>query len=55
MSLACAGVAYRGALSEMLRRPAWSLVQGGALHRQQGLELWNLPPALRPADSRRAR
>jgi group II intron reverse transcriptase/maturase len=38
-----------------LRRPAWSLVQGGALHRQQGLELWNLPPALRPADSRRAR
>ncbi len=38
-----------------LRRPAWSLVQGGALHRQHGLELWNLPPALRPADSRRAR
>lgn len=38
-----------------LRRPAWSLVQGGALHRQHGLELWNLPPALRPADSRRGR
>lgn len=38
-----------------LRRPAWSLVQGGVLYRQHGLELWNLPPALRPADSRRAR
>jgi len=36
------------------RRPAWSLVQGGALRHQQGLERWNLPRALRPADSRRA-
>lgn len=38
-----------------LSQPAWSLVRGGALHRQHGLDLWNLPPALRPADSRRAR
>jgi hypothetical protein len=38
-----------------LRRPAWSLVQGGVLHSAHGLELWNLPPALRPADSRRGR
>jgi len=37
-----------------LRRPAWSLVHGGRLRREYGLELWNLPPALRPADSRRA-
>lgn len=36
-------------------RPAWSLVQGGALWRQHGLELWNLPRALRPADSRYAK
>jgi len=36
------------------RRPAWSLVQGGVLWRRHGLELWNLPRALRPADSRRA-
>ena len=35
-----------------LRRPAWSLLQGGKLHTQHRLELWNLPPALRPADSR---
>ena len=35
-----------------LRRPAWSLVRDGKLHRQYALELWNLPPALRPADSR---
>jgi group II intron reverse transcriptase/maturase len=35
-------------------RPAWSLVQGGALWRQHGLERWNLPRALRPADSRGA-
>jgi group II intron reverse transcriptase/maturase len=34
--------------------PAWSLVQGGVLWRQHGLELWNLPRALRPADSRHA-
>ena len=38
-----------------LRRPAWSLVRDGKLHRQYALELWNLPPALRPADSRCAR
>jgi RNA-directed DNA polymerase len=37
------------------RRPAWSLVRGGALRRQYGLALWNLPVALRPADARRAR
>jgi RNA-directed DNA polymerase len=37
-----------------LRRPAWSLVRGGKLHSEYALELWNLPPALRPADSRRA-
>ena len=34
--------------------PAWSLVHGDALRRQHGLERWNLPRALRPADSRRA-
>jgi RNA-directed DNA polymerase len=38
-----------------LRRPAWSLVRDGKLHSKYALELWNLPPALRPADSRRAR
>lgn len=36
-------------------RPAWSLVQREALWRQHGLERWNLPLALRPADSRPAR
>ena len=36
-------------------RPAWSLVSGGALWRQHGLERWDLPVALRPADARRAR
>jgi hypothetical protein len=30
-------------------------VQREALWRQHGLERWNLPVALRPADSRRAR
>ena len=35
--------------------PAWSLVQREALWRQHGLERWNLPVALRPADSRPAR
>lgn len=35
-------------------RPAWSLVRGGELQREHGLERWNLPRALRPADSRRA-
>lgn len=38
-----------------LRRPAWSLMRGGKLNSEYALELWNLPPALRPADSRRAR
>ena len=37
-----------------LPQPAWSLVQKGALWRQHGLERWNLPRRLRPADSRRA-
>jgi RNA-directed DNA polymerase len=37
------------------RRPAWSLMHQDALRRQYGLERWNLPVALRPADSRRAR
>lgn len=37
------------------RRPAWSLVSGGALWRQHGLERWDLPVALRPATARRAR
>jgi RNA-directed DNA polymerase len=37
------------------RRPAWSLMHQDALRRQHGLELWNLPIVLRPADSRRAR
>ena len=37
------------------RRPAWSLVSREALHRQHGLERWNLPVARRPADARRAR
>ncbi|GAC1454725.1 MAG: group II intron reverse transcriptase/maturase [Gemmatimonadaceae bacterium] len=36
------------------RRPAWSLMHQDALRRQHGLERWNLPVALRPADSRRA-
>jgi RNA-directed DNA polymerase len=37
------------------RRPAWSLVHQDALRRHHGLERWNLPAALRPADSRFAR
>jgi RNA-directed DNA polymerase len=37
-----------------LPQPAWSLVQKGALWRQYGLERWNLPRHLRPANSRRA-
>lgn len=37
------------------RRPAWSLVHQDALRRRHGLERWNLPGPLRPADSRRAR
>jgi len=36
-------------------QPAWSLVHRDALWRQHGLERWNLPVALRPADSRLAR
>jgi RNA-directed DNA polymerase len=36
-------------------RPAWSLVSRDALRRQHGLERWNLPLALRPADARVAR
>ena len=36
-------------------RPAWSLVQRETFWRQHGLERWNLPVALRPADSRLAR
>jgi len=36
-------------------RPAWSLVHREALWRQHGLLRWNLPVALRPADSRPAR
>ena len=35
-------------------QPAWWLVQKGALWRRYGLERWNLPRNLRPADSRRA-
>jgi hypothetical protein len=37
------------------RRPARSLVHQDALRRHHGLEPWNLPRPLRPADSRRAR
>jgi RNA-directed DNA polymerase len=37
------------------RRPAWSLVSRDALRCHHGLERWNLPAALRPADSRFAR
>jgi group II intron reverse transcriptase/maturase len=37
-----------------LPQPAWSLVQKGALWRQHGLERWNPPRHLRPADSRSA-
>jgi RNA-directed DNA polymerase len=37
------------------RRPAWSLMSQDALRRQHGLEPWNLPVALRPADARFAR
>jgi RNA-directed DNA polymerase len=37
------------------RRPAWSLVSQDALRCHHGLERWNLPVALRPADSRFAR
>jgi RNA-directed DNA polymerase len=36
------------------RRPAWSLMHQDAFRRHHGLERWNLPVALRPADSRRA-
>jgi RNA-directed DNA polymerase len=36
-------------------RPAWSLVSRDALRHRHGLERWNLPAALRPADSRFAR
>lgn len=36
------------------RRPAWSLVSRDALRRQHGLLRWDLPVALRPADSRPA-
>ena len=36
------------------RRPAWSLMHQDALRRHHGLARWNLPVALRPADSRRA-
>lgn len=36
-------------------RPAWSLVSRDALRRQYGLERWNLPAPLRPADARFAR
>lgn len=35
-------------------RSAWSLLQGKTLRHQQGLERWNLPRELRPADSRYA-
>jgi hypothetical protein len=35
-------------------QPAWWLVRKGALWRRHGLERWNLPRHLRPADSRRA-
>jgi RNA-directed DNA polymerase len=38
-----------------LRQPVRSLLRGGVLHGQHGLELWNLPPALRQADSRHGR
>ena len=37
------------------RRPTWSLMSRDALRRQHGLERWNLPVALRPADARFAR
>ncbi len=37
------------------RRPAWSLVSQDALRHRHGLERWNLPATLRPADSRFAR
>lgn len=37
------------------RRPAWSLVSQDALRCHHGLERWNLPATLRPADSRFAR
>jgi RNA-directed DNA polymerase len=37
------------------RRPAWSLVSRDVLRHRHGLERWNLPAALRPADSRFAR
>ena len=36
-------------------RPAWSLVSRDALRRDHGVERWNLPVALRPADARFAR
>jgi RNA-directed DNA polymerase len=32
--------------------PAWSLVQGGSLHSQYGLERWYIPRGLAPAPSR---
>lgn len=36
------------------RQPAWSLVRGGALWSQHGLERWYIPRALQPAGSRHA-
>ena len=36
-------------------QPAWWLVRKGALWRKHGLERWNLPGDLRPADSRGAK
>jgi RNA-directed DNA polymerase len=48
-------VARWSARKHSRRQPAWSLVQRGALWRQHGVERWNLPVELRPADSRHAR
>jgi group II intron reverse transcriptase/maturase len=47
-------IARWGKRKYALPHPAWSLVQGSALWRRHGLERWNLPRALRPADSRGA-
>lgn len=48
-------LAYWSRRKHRTRYPAWSLVSPSDFHRAHGLAQWNLPVALRPADSRRTR
>ena len=48
-------IAYWWRRKHRCRYPAWSLVSRPDFHRAHGLAQWNLPVALRPADSRRTR